>query len=561
MSVTRSIVATDNVLTRLTSVRMTALTLLMISAGSSLAEDATPERTVRIRSGDLLAVFRDNSNSPGELSGIDSLFHVQSAPGYDAFDPDTPGASAGLNFEHIISGHRSPNNKFTPRHGTYRLFPQPDGASVKLVRRAEDSPWKVDSELTYTMNPPHYIDFEFRCIPRDATLFAPQGYAIFFFANYMNDVSSVALNFRGRDATGGPEKWVSATAPRGHVDWNGGGNYRAVPAADLPYDSDVEFRLNTWTYEWPRISQPFYYGVAESGMAMTLMFDRLHSGRDQMRFSLYKFKLPKHPRPAWDFQYVINRVRSNEEYGFQGRLVWKGFVSKADCQNEYKTWAKSNKQDRIHRLKDLGARVFVTDGAVVEVNANRTGIEDRHLDWVSGFVEMTDLSLEGTKVTDVGLSCLSNLQRLEWLNLYQCPIGDDGLSELKHLRQLQHLPVGDSRVTDAGLQHLAEMNSLDYLGLRATAVTDNGIKWLKGLTGLTGLHLGGTKVTDGCLVHLKDMRKLKQLWLDDTLITDAAVEHLAAHRALAELHVTGTRLTEHGIQRLRRALPKCEIEF
>lgn len=291
-----------------------------------------------IAEGDLRVSFLDNARSPKVLSGIDSLTH-RSAADYDAYDPDGAGASAGLNFEHIISGHPSPYNKFTPRHGPYTLYRLPEKNSVALVRRAQESPWKVGSRLTYRVVAPHYVDFEFRCTCRDASLFGPRGYAIFFFANYMNDVRDVALHFRGHESSEAAETWVAARAPRGHVDWNRGGNYRALGAAELAADQDVKFRLNTWTYDWPRIAQPFYYGLADHGMTLILMFDRLVTERDQIRFSLYKFKLPERRRPAWDFQYVVNQIEQDVEYGFRGRLAWKPFVSADDCQAEYARWA------------------------------------------------------------------------------------------------------------------------------------------------------------------------------------------------------------------------------
>jgi hypothetical protein len=277
------------------------------------AQTTQPVETTRIERGDLVVTFRDNSKSPAELSGVDSLINVQQAPGFEAFDPDSRGASAGLNFEHIISGHENPSNAFAPRHGRYTLYKLPDGNSVKLVRRAEDCPWKVASTLTYVVSKPHYVDFTFRCKPQASSIFGSRGYAIFFFANYMNDVEDVSLNFRGRESDDAKEDWIVADAPKGHPDWNGGGNYRAAAADDLGYDTDVKFRLNTWSYDWPRITKPFYFGRAGHGMTLILMFDRLHSQRDQIRFSLYKFKLPKHPRPAWDFQYVVNRVEPNAE--------------------------------------------------------------------------------------------------------------------------------------------------------------------------------------------------------------------------------------------------------
>ncbi len=322
--------------------RYIALTVVILIATATADDHLGPaEETIEVKAGDLTVRFRDNSASPKILSGVQSLINRRAAPGFDAYDPDGRGASAGLNFEHIISGHQTANNKFTPRHFPYTLHRLPGANSVRLVRRAADSPWKVASTLTYTVVAPHYIDFEFRCRPQDAQLFGERGWAIFFFANYMNDVADVPLHFRGVRQPGAEETWIAGDAPRGPADWNSGGTYRHVDAAPLKYDDDVEFRLNSWSYDEPRFTKPFYYGRAGEGMALILMFDKSHTPVDEMRFSLFKFKLPQHPRPAWDFQYVVHRVETDREYGFRGRLVWKKFVSPADCLAEYETWAKN----------------------------------------------------------------------------------------------------------------------------------------------------------------------------------------------------------------------------
>lgn len=294
--------------------------------------------TVIVTNGDLSVLFRDNSASPEILSGIQSLFNKKDAADFDVYDPDSKGASAGMNFEHIISGHRSQSNKFTPRQGKYDLFHLPDRNSVVLVRNRKDSPWDVSSTLVYRVTKPHYVDVEFRCQAHSPSLFGERGYAIFFFANYMNDVEEVSLNFPGVEYAGGEEKWIAAKAPKGHPDWNSGGTYRHANATALEYDKDMQFRLNSWSYDYPRFTKPFYYGRAERGMVFILMFNKTFSQNDQIRFSLFKFKMPRHPRSAWDFQYVINKVEEDREYGFKGRLVWKRFVSAQDCLKEYEKW-------------------------------------------------------------------------------------------------------------------------------------------------------------------------------------------------------------------------------
>lgn len=199
----------------------------------------------------------------------------------------------------------------------------------------------MSSTFKYTVTRPHAIDVDFRCVPHDESRFGKRGYAILFFADYMNDVEDVALQFRGVEAANQEEKWIRAEAPRGHADWNQGGTYRSLPAADLHYDADHNFKLNSWSYDYPRFTRPFYFGKAARGMAFILMFDQMYSEEAEIRFSLFKFKLPKVPRPAWDFQYVIRKIHPGQEYGFKARLVWKKFVSPEDCLKEYETWVAS----------------------------------------------------------------------------------------------------------------------------------------------------------------------------------------------------------------------------
>src|ERR1043165_5907906 len=158
----------------------------------------------------------------------------------------------------------------------------------------------------------------FRCTAHDKSLFGKRGYAILFFANYMNNVDDIALNFRGVEGAKQEERRNKADAPRGprdkrHPDWTQGGTYRSLPAADQEYDADHDFKLNSWSYNYPRFTKPFYYGRAGQGMVFMLMFDKMYSEQDEIRFSLFKFFVrPTTPRPAWDFQYVIHKVEEGK---------------------------------------------------------------------------------------------------------------------------------------------------------------------------------------------------------------------------------------------------------
>ena len=207
-----------------------------------------------------------------------------------------------------------------------------------LVRKREDDPWALASTFKYSVTAPNAIDFVFECRAYQPELFGERRYAVLFFADYMNDVSDVAIHFRGVPAPGAAEQWIRADAPPGHPDYNNGGTYRNAQAQALTYDTNHNFKLNLWSYDYPRFAQPFYYGRATNGMTLILMFDRIYSAEDEIRFSLFKFKVPRRPRPAWDFQYVIHNIQAGRDYGFKGRLIWKQFISPEDCQEEYTRW-------------------------------------------------------------------------------------------------------------------------------------------------------------------------------------------------------------------------------
>ena len=102
-------------------------------AFSTQAALGEPVQTLTLQRGNISALLRDNALSPGLLGGVDSLFNRVDAPDFDAFDPAERGASAGLNFEHVICGHSNAFNSFTPRRGRYELFKLADGRSAMLV--------------------------------------------------------------------------------------------------------------------------------------------------------------------------------------------------------------------------------------------------------------------------------------------------------------------------------------------------------------------------------------------------------------------------------------------
>ncbi len=106
-------------------------------------------------------------------------------------------------------------------------------------------------------------------------------------------------------------------------------------------------------------------------------------------------------------------------------------------------------------------------------------------------------------------------------------ITDADLELLKAVKvQIAQLNLGKTKITDAGLAALAGMENLTHLNLHSTAITDAGLAKLKGLNSLYYLNLYGTKVSDKGLASLKQFQTLKKLFVWQTKVTDAGAKQL-----------------------------------
>ena len=101
----------------------------------------------------------------------------------------------------------------------------------------------------------------------------------------------------------------------------------------------------------------------------------------------------------------------------------------------------------------------------------------------------------------------------------------------------------------------AKENGVTELELHAKQITD--VTPLAQLTDLTMLGLGLNRITD--VTPLAELTKLKRLWLSGNQISD--VMPLAKLTKLRTLYLAGNPIPDDQKAMLRKALPKCRIEF
>ncbi|RIB23849.1 hypothetical protein C2G38_2170077 [Gigaspora rosea] len=128
------------------------------------------------------------------------------------------------------------------------------------------------------------------------------------------------------------------------------------------------------------------------------------------------------------------------------------------------------------------------------------------------------LSLSGTKLTDVGMSALKDLENLVELYLDRTSITDAGIVFLDGLRDLTHLSLNKTRIKNASLSTIRKSTfanrKLKYLDVGYTRVSDKGVKELRGLPHLSFLNLDFTHVSLSCRNILADIPSLQPVRLN-----------------------------------------------
>ena len=168
-------------------------------------------------------------------------------------------------------------------------------------------------------------------------------------------------------------------------------------------------------------------------------------------------------------------------------------------------------------------------------------------------VDFVETSLPDWLLDLIGREYFVNI---ETVDSYYKKLSDDHLAAISRLPELRHVQTnhvfmgslkgsisissdgntGEKElVTDKGLQSIARAKRLESLVLFNTAVTDKGIEYLTNLNRIQYLKISSLKITDASVAHLSELHSLKRLW------------------------TSGTSITAAGSERLKEALPNCEV--
>ena len=279
--------------------------------------------------GDLTAVIGDNAAHQGHRAGYNGLWslrHKQSTR--SVFVPGI----AGLNLEHVFNGETEFGGQdvfFEPRRAPM-TFRKMNAATAELHQPPTPN-FHMESWTTFTLKAPHYVDFEFRCIPHQHV--HERGWFGIFWASYINAPLDKSMYFRG-GWRAKEDMWMQLCTQE-HDDESTvlaqGDDFKLTWQAG---SRDALFK----NISRMRYARPFYYGNFE-GLTYILMFEKA----DGIRFTHspsgggYNKELNT-TNPAWDWQFIVPKYEVNKEYKYRARLALRPKCSREEILKEVGKW-------------------------------------------------------------------------------------------------------------------------------------------------------------------------------------------------------------------------------
>lgn len=171
------------------------------------------------------------------------------------------------------------------------------------------------------------------------------------------------------------------------------------------------------------------------------------------------------------------------------------------------------------------------------------------------------MSIEGGNVRDDSLRAIvekAPVDTVRVLHIASPALTDKGLESLSRFEGLERLHLQDVQVGDATLAKLARLPRLHTLTLHSVKLDHRALVRFKDSPSFNDLRVhGDTKFVDEFLALLPEKQDI--LELVDCPITDRGLDSLEKLARLRYLDLTGTLVSDQGLERLRKALPKCEV--
>ena len=186
-------------------------------------------------------------------------------------------------------------------------------------------------------------------------------------------------------------------------------------------------------------------------------------------------------------------------------------------------------------------------------------IEDQHLATLPKLIEMRELSIDDSSITDKGLNALAECTQLESLDLGKHPQIQSPTSAL--LARLPKLKGISLDLTQDDVEHLNQGKQLKSLNIQLN--TPEGVAAFRELETLGQLHeltLGGPLISSEVIVFVSRQSPNLETWYlrDCKDINAEAATAISSLLGLKVLSLSGTNITD---EQLKRILPLPKLEW
>jgi hypothetical protein len=282
---------------------------------------------VDVCAGDLVAGVVDNTahlDKLGHGGGYNGLAWLTSkhraenlfVPKYAGMNLELYFDGAEENFDRLFEPRRSPMS-------VRRLGP--DAAEL---HQPPTPHFGVESWTTFRLVGPHYVDFEFRAIPRSNIFEGAMGV---FWASYIYYPEDIGLYFPTDSAEG--ERWIRHYSPEHGIESTHTHREDDVVFTEHP---PIKAMMNRSFSPW-RFTQPYYFGLSHGMVYAFMVDDAIRDDGSVVRFT--QSPTGGGPRcPAWDYQLVVPHYEVDAEYRLSARVVYKPFAGANDITDEFQRW-------------------------------------------------------------------------------------------------------------------------------------------------------------------------------------------------------------------------------
>jgi internalin A len=170
---------------------------------------------------------------------------------------------------------------------------------------------------------------------------------------------------------------------------------------------------------------------------------------------------------------------------------------------------------------------------------------------VKTLAKLEMLSLEGTSVTSDGVAHLAALPNLRSIWLRHSAVNDNAVKAFVNIKSLVELNLEDAQLSGAGLMDLRTQlpNCLvycDMVNLQGSDLPQSQTGWQKMVTRLQSLN---------------QENRLKLLDASNPKIGDEHLRDFYQLNNLQAINLQNTAVTQPGVDKLKKALPRCTCRY